>query len=105
MGEMSRRKAIGSAAAALMASTARGSEPAPGLRTGGASSMTLADFRALNGSGSLPELFSHLKCGSFSRCHEEMREVHGVWIPELVPVFEQLDAMAEPKIDQWSQSR
>ena len=24
-------------------------------------------------------------------CHDEMRENHGIWIPELVPVFEQLD--------------
>lgn len=31
--------------------------------------------------------------GSFMCCHQMIREKTGIWIPELVPVFEKLDAM------------
>ena len=95
MGKMSRREAIGSVAASLVAGSALTSGPMHGFRTTGATSMTLEDFQALNGPGSVAQLFSHMKCTSLSKCHETMREEHGIWIPELVPVFQQLDAMSE----------
>lgn len=31
-------------------------------------------------------------CKSFSDCHPKVRELTGVWIEELVPVFQKLDA-------------
>ena len=94
MREISRRRAIRTVAASLLAGTAVSSLRGHSLRTGGASAMTLKEFQSLNGVGSVAQLFSHLKCGTFTKCHEEMRKEHGVWIPELVPVFKKLDALA-----------
>ncbi len=94
MRKVSRRRAIRSVAASQLAGTAVGSLQGHTLRTGGAQAMTLQEFQTLNGVGSVAQLFSHLKCGTFTKCHEEMRREHGVWIPELVPVFKKLDAMA-----------
>ena len=94
MGKMSRREAMGSVAASLVAGSALANGPTPEFRTGGATSMTLEEFQSLNGPGSVAQLFGHMQCASLSKCHETMREEHGIWIPELVPVFQQLDAMS-----------
>jgi hypothetical protein len=37
-------------------------------------------------------LLGQFNGGSFMECHQKIREQYGVWIPELVPVFQRLDA-------------
>lgn len=37
-------------------------------------------------------LLSQFNGGSFMECHQRIRDQHGIWIPELVPVFQRLDA-------------
>lgn len=37
-------------------------------------------------------LLGQFNGGSFMKCHQLIREQYGVWIPELVPVFQRLDA-------------
>ena len=95
MAEITRRTAIGTLAATLLAKPAasraetrpvqNGSRPA--RRT-----MTLEEFRSMEPE-SAERVLSHLTCESFMKCHECVREETGVWVPELVPVFEKLDAM------------
>lgn len=93
MPEMSRRKAIGSVAASLLAGGALSSAGAQTPRSGGVKEMTLEEFKAMEGPEAASGLFSGMNCGSFTRCHKRMRAEQGIWIPELVPVFAKLDAM------------
>lgn len=37
-------------------------------------------------------LLGQFNGGSFMKCHQAIREQYGIWIPELVPVFQRLDA-------------
>lgn len=37
-------------------------------------------------------LLGQFNGGSFMECHQRIRDQHGIWIPELVPVFQRLDA-------------
>ena len=55
--------------------------------------LTAADFRSMKISELSEHLFSHMDCSNFSNCHKKMREEHGVWIPELVPVFKMMDSL------------
>jgi hypothetical protein len=45
----------------------------------------------------LPEgveaLLSQFNAGSFMACHKAVFEATGIWVDELVPVFERLDAI------------
>ncbi|MEA3278140.1 MAG: hypothetical protein U9Q81_23205 [Pseudomonadota bacterium] len=60
--------------------------------------MPLEDFKAFP----MPEAWESLvigkkadlfkDCRSFSECHIRVRQETGLWIEELVPVFEKLDA-------------
>lgn len=54
--------------------------------------MTLDDFLAMDMPGE-KDLTERLDCQTFTKCHDKMRAQHGIWIPELVPVFEKLDAL------------
>jgi len=95
MSALSRRAALGTAAASLFAGRALGGNRLTAQFRSSGDSMTLAEFRALNGADAVPQLLGHLNCGSMTNCHKRMREEHGIWIPELVPVFEELDALAD----------
>lgn len=63
-------------------------EGRPPLRT-----MTLKEFLADSGGESAGDVLAKMDCRTFMMCHKKMREETGVWIPELVPVFEKLDKM------------
>ena len=110
MRNISRRKAIRTVAASLAATASTAAlgakaqgqvageapfavKPAPDGKA--APVMTLEEFQTLNGTGSVARLFGKLKCGSFTKCHKAMRRDHGIWIPELVPVFAKLDTMVK----------
>ena len=97
MDKISRRTAIGTAAASMLAGVS-GAEPAaaqspqaqdlPPLKT-----MTLEEFRSLEGPMAADQILAKLDCKTFMECHKRMREETGIWIPELVPVFEKLDTI------------
>jgi hypothetical protein len=57
--------------------------------------MSLEQFKS--GKGLVPaefeSLLSRINGGSFMECHTKIYEETGIWIPELVPVFEKLDTM------------
>ncbi|NRA95484.1 MAG: hypothetical protein HRU14_04675 [Planctomycetes bacterium] len=93
MREMSRRSAIGSVAASLLAGGALGSAGGQAPPAGGVKEMTLEEFKAMEGSEAASGLFSGMRPGSFTRCHKRMRVEQGIWIPELVPVFAKLDGL------------
>lgn len=97
MSRMTRRAVLssvaGSAAVALGASTASARRQAsPAKQPGTVESMTLQEFRDLNSPVAVDDLFNRIEGHTFMMCHEEMRKKHGIWIPELVPIFEKLDA-------------
>ena len=98
MAKISRRSALGSVAAtAFVGLTAKAASALPqtvsGKPNGPVKSMTLAEFQKMNSPVATKDLFSHIEGHTFMMCHEEMRKKHGIWIPELVPVFEKMDAM------------
>lgn len=58
-----------------------------------AKKMSLDQFMKEAGGDKLNDLFSRVKTGSYTACHVAFYEATGVWIPELVPVFQKMDAM------------
>ncbi len=100
MSKISRRAALGSVAASalapLAAKTAMASPATSTTAPAGDAkvrSMTLDEFRTLDLPVGVEDLFSEREGKTFMMCHLEMRDKHGIWIPELVPVFEKLDAV------------
>jgi hypothetical protein len=101
MDRISRRAALGSVAASAMVglgATAEAEDPKPHSIPRNperpVKSMTLEEFRRTDTPISEADLFNHIHGKkTFSMCHREIRKKHGIWIPELVPVFEKLDAM------------
>ena len=100
MEKISRRAAVGSVAASALAGlgarTAAAKlkpQPNPKKPERLVQPMTLEEFRKMNAPIAVEDLFHQIEGHTFMECHKDMREKHGIWIPELVPVFEKLDAM------------
>lgn len=58
-----------------------------------ARSMSLEEFMKTAGSEEVKNLTARITGGTYSGCHTAFFEATGIWIPELVPVFQKLDAM------------
>lgn len=56
--------------------------------------MSLDSFMKEAGGRDLNAIFQNVKTGSYSACHVAFCEATGIWIPELVPVFQKMDAIA-----------
>ena len=57
------------------------------------------EFKSMEIPDSAGPILARMDCSNFSMCHEKIREESGIWIPELVPVFEKLDALrANPRM-------
>lgn len=54
--------------------------------------ISLADFEKQRVGGDLSEVLSRLNGGSFMECHKLIAKETGIWIEDLVPVFQRLDA-------------
>lgn len=54
--------------------------------------MSLEEFQATKDTPAVEALISQLNGGSFMQCHTAFFAETGIWIPELVPVFQKLDA-------------
>lgn len=54
--------------------------------------ISLADFEKQRVESDLVEVLSRLNGGSFMQCHKLIAEETGIWIEDLVPVFQRLDA-------------
>jgi len=54
--------------------------------------ISLDEFKATRSTPSVEALIGSLNGGSFMQCHTEFFASTGIWIPELVPVFQKLDA-------------
>jgi hypothetical protein len=54
--------------------------------------LSLKDFQNTKGAPDIEAVLGKLNGGSFMECHTAVFESTGVWIPELVPVFQRLDA-------------
>ena len=99
MQKITRRTSIGLMGAAVtsaLTGKALASTPPTTPKLKGTGTMTLAEFQKLNGPGSVAELFSHMRGHdkTLDMCHRKLREEQGLWIPELVPIFRDLDALA-----------
>jgi hypothetical protein len=55
--------------------------------------MSLDEFVKSAGSDEVQKMFRRVTGGSYSGCHCIFFEATGIWIPELVPVFQKLDAI------------
>ncbi len=101
MAKISRRTAFGSVAASALvglgSSRAKAENPQPQPKSNKAERpvkpMTLDEFKRMDTPIAVEDLFRHGEGHTFMMCHKDMRERHGIWIPELVPVFEKMDAM------------
>lgn len=102
MSEISRRKVLGASIASSVAvvagkvSASEAGASGQSLKSNGNESMTLEEFRALNGPGAVPRLMREMDCDFLAQCHKKMKNEHGIWIPELVPIFEEIDARSHP---------
>lgn len=54
--------------------------------------MTLSEFKASTGPHGADQLLHLFNGGAFSECHQAVFAQTGIWIDELVPVFQKLDA-------------
>jgi hypothetical protein len=54
--------------------------------------MSLAEFADRGVEGDLGSILSQLNGGTFMECHKLIAEETGIWIEDLVPVFQKLDA-------------
>jgi hypothetical protein len=57
-----------------------------------AKKLSLEQFKATREPAGVEAILSRLNGGSFMKCHQMIFEQTGLWIPELVPVFQKLDA-------------
>ena len=55
--------------------------------------VSLDEFMKLPLPGGIHDLLQHFNGGSFMDCHRLVYEATGVWVDELVPVFQRFDAM------------
>ena len=54
--------------------------------------ITLNEFKEMKQSAAVEKIASSLTAGRFMECHTQFYAATGMWIPELVPVFQKLDA-------------
>jgi hypothetical protein len=54
--------------------------------------MSLKEFQQEDVLGHVAELVGSINGGTFMACHKALFETTGIWIDELVPVFQKLDA-------------
>lgn len=54
--------------------------------------VSLSEFREMKDTPSIEKIIGALNGGSFMQCHTAFYAATGIWIPELVPVFQKLDA-------------
>jgi hypothetical protein len=66
----------------------------------GATKMTVKDFLARDESAEIQALVGKFNGGSFMCCHTQIFAETGIWIEELVPVFQKLDAHLATSTDQ-----
>ena len=102
MSELSRRGAIGAVAAAAAAMTmapqqAQSQEQARRQRRGQGDppevrAMSLDEFKAMQVDQGIQAIMGKMNGGTFMYCHCRVAEEAGIWIDELVPVFQKLDA-------------
>ncbi|KAF0957338.1 hypothetical protein [Rhodococcus sp. T7] len=55
--------------------------------------LSLDEFMEQPLPGNIHELLGHFNGGSFMECHQKVFEATGIWVDELVPVFQRFDAM------------
>jgi hypothetical protein len=56
--------------------------------------MSIAEFKNVDAlSGDVTKLLAKFNGGSLMECHRKVYEATGIWIEELVPVFQKMDAM------------
>lgn len=59
-----------------------------------AQELSLKEFMETAGDKDVNSLFGRFNGGTYMACHVAFYEATGIWIPELVPVFQKMDAMA-----------
>jgi hypothetical protein len=104
--KISRRSLFGrslGSTAALLTGTASAAQigagdSSPDFKTSGERSMTLQEFRALNGEGSVARLMGSMDCDLLAKCHKQMKDKEGIWIPELVPLLNEIDTRTHSNV-------
>lgn len=54
--------------------------------------LSIKEFQATRQSQAIEAVLKNLNGGTFMDCHTKFFEATGIWIPELVPIFQRLDA-------------
>lgn len=55
--------------------------------------LTLEEFLKTEDDVAVQKLMSRFNGGTYMSCHVAFYEATGIWIPELVPIFQKMDAM------------
>ena len=58
-----------------------------------AQKLSLAEFLKKGDDEAIGKLMGRFNGGTYMACHVAFYEATGIWIPELVPVFQKMDAM------------
>ena len=93
MENVTRRDAITAAATVLgVAAASSGPALAEEAKRPAKREVSLEEFKAMKQLPEIQAILGRFNGGSFMCCHQRIYEATGIWIPELVPVFERLDA-------------
>jgi hypothetical protein len=92
MDKTTRRSAIGAIAATAVVGAGVGAQAQGEGRRPPVKKLTLAEFREMKEPADIEAVLNRLNGGTFMDCHVRIREETGIWIPELVPIFQKLDA-------------
>jgi hypothetical protein len=64
-----------------------------------AQELSLKEFLGQAGGEDVNKLMGRFNGGTYMACHVAFYEATGIWIPELVPVFQKMDALAALRED------
>jgi hypothetical protein len=64
-----------------------------------AKEMSLKEFLKSEDDATINKLMGRFNGGTYMACHVAFYEATGIWIPELVPIFQKMDAMVTLRDD------
>ena len=64
-----------------------------------AKEMSLDEFLKSENDAAIQKVMGRFNGGTYMACHVAFYEATGIWIPELVPIFQKMDAMVTLRDD------
>ena len=55
--------------------------------------LSLQEFKAVKMPAEIQAILGQVNGGSLMECHRKVYEATGIWMPELTPIFQKMDAL------------